>query len=71
MQAFDLEPPHGPDKLAAVVPFFQEVSPPPRVVAVMEGLVKEGLLTRREASVLEEKMLLCVTAQGAWFWDVS
>ena len=70
VQAFDLAPPHGPAKLAAVVPFLQEMSPPSRVVAVLEGLHKEGLLARREASVLEEKLLLCVTAEGTWFWDV-
>ena len=59
MQTFDLLPPHGPDKLAEVLPFFRDVSPPARVVAVVERLFQEGLLTRREASVLEEKMLAC------------
>ena len=70
VQAFDLSPPHGLDKLAQVVPFLQHISTPSRVVAVIEGLVQEGLLTRREGSVLEEKMLACVNAQGQWFWDI-
>ena len=66
VQTFDLLPPHGPDKLAEVLPFFRDVSPPARVVAVVERLFQEGLLTRREASVLEE-MLACVDKEGQWF----
>lgn len=70
VQAFDLEPPHGAAKLQAIVPFFQDVSPPSRVVAVIERLVQEKLLTRREGTVLEEHVLACVDRAGQWFWDV-
>jgi hypothetical protein len=67
--AFDLEPPHGREKFARVVPFFRQVSPPARVVAVLESLVEERLLTRREATQIEEKVFACLDAQGEWCWD--
>ena len=71
VQAFDLEPPYGVEgKLQAVIPFFQEVSPPARVVSVIESLVQEGLLTRWEGTWLEERIFECTTAQGQWFFDV-
>jgi hypothetical protein len=70
VQNFDLSPPHGADKLARVIPFFQEVSPPSRVVSVIESLVQEGLLTRREGTWLEEHVFQCVDHQGKWVWDV-
>lgn len=66
---FDLAPPHGPDKFALVVPFFRQVSPPARVVGVLEALVEEQLLTRREATQIEERVFACVNAQGEWCWD--
>jgi hypothetical protein len=64
--AFDLAPPHGSDKFALVVPFFRQVSPPARVVAVLEALVEERLLTRAEATAIEEQVFQCIDAQGAW-----
>jgi hypothetical protein len=67
--AFDLEPPHGREKFALVVPFFRQVSPPARVVAVLESLVEEQLLTRREATMIEERVFQCLDAQGEWCWD--
>jgi hypothetical protein len=66
---FDLEPPHGREKFALVVPFFRQVSPPARVVAVLEALVEEQLLTRQEATEIEEQVFQCIDAQGEWFWD--
>jgi hypothetical protein len=69
VEAFDLEPPHGPDKLTRVEPFLRETSPPARVVAVLESLVEARLLTRREATAIEENIFQCLDAQGAWFWD--
>ena len=70
VQAFDLAPPHGPEKLELVVSFLQDVSPPARVVAVLEALHQEQLLTRREATQLEEHVFDCVDRQGRWFWDI-
>jgi hypothetical protein len=58
--AFDLEPPHGREKFALVVPFFRQVSPPARVVAVLESLVEEGLLSRQEGTQMEEKVFACL-----------
>jgi hypothetical protein len=67
--AFDLDPPHGQEKFALVVPFFRQVSPPARVVAVLESLVEEQRLSRREATQIEERVFQCIDAQGEWFWD--
>jgi hypothetical protein len=69
VQAFDLEPPHGREKYALVVPFFRQVSPPARVVAVLESLVAEGLLTRQDATQIEEQVFQCLDAQGQWCWE--
>jgi hypothetical protein len=69
VQDFDLEPPHGREKFALVVPFFQQVSPPARVVAVLEALVEEQQLTRREATTIEEHVFQCIDAEGAWCWE--
>ena len=69
VQAFDLEPPHGPAKLAAVEPFFRQVSPPARVMAVLEALVDEGVLSRRDASRIENRLLVQVTREGHWKLD--
>lgn len=69
VQDFDLEPPHGQAKFALVVPFFRQVSPPARVIAVLEALVEEQLLARHEATQIEEQVFQCVDAQGAWVWD--
>jgi hypothetical protein len=69
VQDFDLNPPHGPAKRTLVVPFFQHTSPPVRVVAVLESLVDERLLTRREATTIEERVFQCINAQGQWFWE--
>jgi hypothetical protein len=66
---FDLEPPHGREKSALVGPFFRQVSPPARVVSVLESLVEEHLLTRQEVTQIEEKVFECIDAQGEWFWD--
>jgi hypothetical protein len=52
VQAFAHESPHGRDKFAAVEPFFRTVSPPARVVAVVESLVQEQLLTRQQAIII-------------------
>jgi hypothetical protein len=35
-----------------VEPFFRTVSPPARVVAVVESLVQEQLLTRQQAIII-------------------
>ena len=66
MQAFDLEPPHGHEKFARVWAFFETVSPPSRVVAVLEALVEEQVLRRRDASLIENKLLARVNRDGQW-----
>ena len=55
--------------LDAVLPFLRTISPPSRVVDVVEALVQERLLTRPEASAIEERLLGCVDAQGHWMWS--
>ena len=56
-------------QLDGVLPFLQRTSPPSRVLRVLEDLVKESLLTRQEASSIQEKLLRCVNHRGAWFWS--
>lgn len=56
-------------QLDGVIPFLQTTSPPGRVVAVLEHLVQEHLLTRAEASAIEEGVLRCVNRRGEWFWS--
>jgi hypothetical protein len=46
--------------------FLREHSPPSRVMAVLESLVQEKLLSRREVSAVEEKVLAQVSADGQW-----
>ena len=66
VHAFDLAPPHGRDKLALVEPFFVQVSPAARVVAVLESLVDEQLLTRAEATLIEERVFARIDRTGQW-----
>jgi len=47
--------------------FLCQVSPPQLVVDVLEDLHREGrLLSRRQASALEDHILRWVNADGAW-----
>ena len=43
-----------------------EALSPQRIVAVLEALVHEGLLSRQEANQYEEYILKC-TRQGQWY----
>ena len=58
-------------KLDAVPGWLQTVSPPGRVVEVLEALVQEGCLARYEANVITERVLACVNRRGEWFWSPS
>jgi hypothetical protein len=68
VNTFDVVPPYGHEKFDLVERFFREVSPPARVIGVLECLVDEQLLTREAATQIEEKVLDRVNAQGAWGW---
>ena len=68
VQACDLAPPHGRDKLALVEPFFVQTSPAVRVVAVLESLVEEQLLSRAEATQIEERVFQRIDRTGQWVW---
>jgi hypothetical protein len=61
--------PRSMAQLDRVLPFLTEVSPPGRVLRVIEHLWREGLLTRSQAAVLEEKVLACVGTEGEWLYD--
>ena len=65
---FSQQPRSRTATLDGVLPFLRE-KPPPRVIAVVEHLVQEGLLPRHEASAIEEGVLRCVNRQGAWIWS--
>jgi hypothetical protein len=67
---FDQQPRRRTATLDAVLPFLQRVSPPQRVVRVVESLVQEGVLTRQEASAITDRVLACVNRCGQWFWDL-
>ena len=47
--------------------FVEGACLPAALVAVLEGLVKEGVLPRQTASAIEEKLLGHVTKEGAWY----
>jgi hypothetical protein len=66
---FDQQPRPGLAKLDAVPGFLHRVSPPSRVIGVLESLAQEQRLTRQEASAIEDHVLQCVNAQGQWFWS--
>jgi hypothetical protein len=57
------------EQLDRVLPFLNEVSPPGRVMRVVEALWRERLLTRSQAGVLEDKILACVGKDGEWKYD--
>jgi hypothetical protein len=50
----------------AVGVFLRQHSPPSRLMAVLEGLVQERLLSRKEVNAAEEKVLALVSADGEW-----
>jgi hypothetical protein len=39
---------------------------PPKLVATLEDLVREQLLSRRAASCIQERLLACVDRHGQW-----
>lgn len=56
-------------QLDRVLPFLHEVSPPGRVIKVIEDLWRERLLTRSQAGLLEDKVLACVGKDGEWLYE--
>ena len=70
LRYFDAQPRSRTQALDAVLPFLRLTSPPARVMQVVESLVGEHLLTRSEASAIEEHMFRCVDHRGEWFWDI-
>jgi hypothetical protein len=50
----------------AVAVFLTQHSPPSRLMAVLEGLVQERVLSRKEVNAVEEKVLAQVSADGQW-----
>jgi hypothetical protein len=61
--------PHTLAQLDRVLPFLREVSPPGRVMQVVEALWRERLLTRAEAGYVEDKILSCVGKEGEWRYE--
>ena len=53
-------------KLDAVVPWLRDISPPRRVVGVLENLVQERQLRRKAATQIEDGLFAKVTAAGQW-----
>jgi len=55
-----------PQAVDAVARFLDTTASPARVVAVLEALAQERLLSRRDSTGIEEKMLMQVTSEGRW-----
>ena len=53
-------------RLSGVDSLVRDHLPPADVLAVLEALVAEGLLRRRDRITIEEKVLTCIDAAGAW-----
>jgi hypothetical protein len=45
---------------------INDLCPPAKVLPLIETIIKEGLLTRQQGSLIEEKLLARVSAEGRW-----
>jgi hypothetical protein len=58
---------HHPLTLARVDRFVAEEATPQVLLALVEDLVQDGVLTRLEAVAIENALLAQVNAQGQWY----
>jgi hypothetical protein len=65
---FDQQPRQpGPPVVEETIAFVNATAPPRVVMEVLEGLVQERRLTRREASAIQVQILTRVDREGQWY----